>query len=112
MTPISTERIKDGLKSLIGKNFLYHTKYNGKVFGTIVDVGITHTMAFDPATENSIRKFIDMKECRPASETEETLALCEPGPSWAGIKVEPFVISEADISYSLDEIYILTKYEE
>jgi len=112
MTPINTERIKDGLKSLIGKRFSYRTKYNGMVFGTISDVGITHTMAFDPATENSIRKFIDMENGRHASETEETLPQCEPGPKWAGIRVEPFVISEADISYSLAEIYILTKYED
>jgi len=108
MTPINTERIKDSLKSLIGKKFLYRAKSNDMIFGTISDVGITHMLSFDERTESSISRFLDkggLDESR-----RETLTT-SPGPNWAGIKIDPFIIDDGGVSYSLTEIYILSKYE-
>lgn len=111
MTPINIDPIRESLsRSLIGKRFRYQTHYNGEVFGVIKDIGIEHIMAFDQITESGIAKLLTSKGHKdlPSKESPVTTA---PGPKWAGIKIRPFIISEQGISYGLDEVHILSKYE-
>lgn len=111
MTPINIDPIRESLANcLIGKEFRYQTRYNGEVFGTIKEVGIEHVMAFDQATENSIAKLMASKGHRGMTSNDDP-DVAKPGPKWAGIKIRPFIISEHGISYSLDEVHILSKCE-
>jgi hypothetical protein len=67
-------------------------------------------MAFDQATENGIAKLLISKGHKDLPSKESPMPAV-PGPKWAGIKIRPFIISEQGISYGLDEVHILNKYE-
>lgn len=111
MTLINIDPIRESLANcLIGKKFRYQTRYNGEVFGTIKEVGIEHVMAFDQATENGIAKLMTSMGHKGMESDSDPVAT-KPGPKWAGIKIKPFIISEQGISYELDEVHILSKYE-
>jgi len=111
MTLINIDPIREGLsRSLVGKGFRYQTRYNGEVFGTITEIGIEHIMAFDQTIENSISKLMTSMGHK-GLDHENDQAIATSGPKWAGIKIRPFIISEQGISYGLDEVHILSKYE-
>ena len=111
MTLINIDPVRESLaKCLIGKGFRYQTRYNGEVFGTIKEVGIEHIMAFDQATENAVAKLMTSMGHKGMEGDNDQVA-AKPGPKWTGIKIKPFIISEQGISYGLDEVHILSKYE-
>jgi|688.fasta_scaffold173025_5 hypothetical protein len=112
MTPINTTPVKEGLAHLKGRQFAYCTKYNGMTFGTVVDIGITHTMRFDPRTENSIRRLMNSKAGSSDEMLSDAATEAPDQVKWAGTKIVPFIISDTGIRYSLDEIYILNMYDD
>jgi hypothetical protein len=112
MTPINTTPVKEGLAHLKGRQFAYCTKYNGMTFGTVADIGITHTMRFDPRTENSIRHLMNSKAGSSDEMLSDAATEVPDQVKWAGTKIVPFIISDTGIRYNLDEIYILNMYDD
>jgi hypothetical protein len=112
MTHIDTTPIKEGLAHLKGMQFAYCTKYNGMTFGTIADVGVTHTMRFDPRTENSIRRLMNSRAGSSGEVLSDEAMEAPNQVKWAGTKIEPFIISDTGIRYGLDEIYVINMYDD
>jgi hypothetical protein len=109
MTHVNTTPLKRGLEHLKGMRFAYRTKYNGMTFGTIADVGVTHTMAFDPETEDSISRIMASKT---GYHSDDVVAEAACRVRWSGTKIEPFIISDTGIRYNLDEIYVINMYDD
>jgi len=98
-------------EELLEKQFLYRSKYGGETVGVIKGIRSTMEMGFDRVTEERLsyglsklsEKFEDLP--RPEKPTE-------PYTRWIANKVRFNIVSENGNSYRLDEIFIISKYEE
>jgi hypothetical protein len=98
-------------RRLVGEQFAYKTPYGGVTFGEIKDVGVEHVMGFDQVTSGRVSRMLSkgsqgMEEQPKSAEPDENYT------RWVGIKPRFYVISTNNISYMLNEIYILSVHEE
>jgi len=98
-------------RHLAGEQFVYKTPYGGVTFGEIKDVGVEHMMGFDQVTASRVGHMLN----KASQKTNELPKQTEPDKNyirWVGIKPKFYVISTNNISYMLDDIYILSVHEE
>lgn len=99
----------------VGKRFVYKSKYGGETFGTISEVGVQNSVAFDYESLYQLNKDLETarKESKsghkvdPITEHNIRLNAKENPKVWSGYRPEIFVISEKGNKYMLSEIYIL-----
>ena len=97
----------------VGKKFVYTSKYGSETIGEIEDVLIVNEIRFDTNTENKIKEIVKQKsKNKPNGEIMNkilaTRSIKESNDfEWIGFRPSVKILSTNNITYKLDEIYIL-----
>jgi hypothetical protein len=91
-------------EELIGKEFIYKSKYGGHIKSKITDISVTYKIIFDEETEKRLSKTISKnKISTPKKDVDNATKGC----TYSAEKAEFSVVSENRNFYKLDEVYIL-----
>jgi hypothetical protein len=89
---------------LIGKEFIYLSKYGSETRGIIENIHITHTMNSDINLNNAMQYLVDQSV--KGSKTMEKPEKVDV-PKWIGYRPEISIISTTGNVYNINEIYII-----
>lgn len=99
------ENIRYGLRrDLVGRKFLYKSKYGGETIGEISGVHIEPAVYFDAVTTYNIHKYLSDVSIKVESPTHDKPTVNH---KWGGYKLNFYIKSTNNITYNLDEIIIL-----
>ncbi len=93
---------------LVGKEFVYKSKYGSTTFGTIERVMITHHCTMDDESGRRFKVAIASKSPKVQLEPSDHQPI-QVDRSWSGVSPEITIISTNGTSYNLkeDEIYFI-----
>jgi len=104
------ENVELGLKKdLIGKEFIYKSKYGGVLKGTVDTVYLSYTMSSDAELARKLKVMFSSKSgkvnLKPEDETPIDVEF-----SWTGMKYNAHIRSTNGVEYTInkDELYFLT----
>lgn len=97
-------------KTLVGKEFVYKSKYGSTTFGTVERVMLTHQCAMDDESGRQFKVAIASKSPKVQLESSDHQPI-QVERSWHGESPGITIISTKGIAYDLkeDEIYFIDK---
>ena len=101
---MNNTNIVKAYESLIGKDFMYVSKYGSETRGTIESITSTYTMSGDKDTQANLAYNLDHSIKGTGKMDKPKVEGCR---KWAGYKLEISVISTYGNVYNINEIYIL-----
>lgn len=94
------ESLRTAYKStIIGRDFVYISKYGGETFGNVRDILVRLEWKDDNETTEDTIQFLYSGKKRKKGESNSR--------RYRGYRPEVRIISQNNVSYSLDEIYII-----
>ena len=95
------------LKHLVGKKFVYHSKYGGETIGEIQDVTVGLSYTFDKESSEIFQHNLDKLKSRKRREEVEPKVFPKPSNPWTGYRPTVAIKATSGITYKLKEIFIL-----
>lgn len=91
-------------EELVGKEFIYKSKYGGQIKSKITDIFVTYRIIFDEETEKRLSEVVRKKDI---SIPKKEVDAAKKGHMYSAERAEISVVSENKNFYKLDEVYIL-----
>jgi len=104
------ENIELGLKKdLVGKEFIYKSKYGGVLKGTVATTYLTYTLSSDAERARLLKVLLSSKSNK-VNLTPEDGTPIDVEFMWVGMKYNTHIRSENGVEYTInkDELYFLT----